>query len=446
MPPLFSGQKSPRLLTRGNRPSPAPYSSRATPTKAPSGPIGPSWAPSEHGHSLTITDDLIEPMFRPPPKDAPEEDQESSGEEPSEDEDTSPAPGHPRTKQFLGALEVSAETRGIVLEMGQMQAAQRDGTIFMAIGSVMERLARIEARLESHSEMATTSFPKATPALGECNIDRKGDFIFGEGAKAFFRTTARLHMLEADIEAYSSGVGTVSPSPSRAILTMVIVRPLRTIPPSRIPTRCKMITKPFLPSRICPQNKLNDKDASWRSRHMPPGYIKRDQWAEAQVLKGVKATVKHVRNKARDVIMTGICKTVKTESEGIPNINKLSRYLWKHLNGYKGCMTDEQIDEKISPQQRVRFAYIRLATIENFLDPNCRNISQWDTMDAQLESNRREIMNYTNVWHKLIAERDHELFADDPIYNEADLSYTLCPTHDEVLECMAQASTMIGPV
>ncbi|KAA1100013.1 hypothetical protein PGT21_027705 [Puccinia graminis f. sp. tritici] len=130
---------------------------------------------------------------------------------------------------------------------------------------------------------------------------------------------------------------------------------------------------------------------------MPPGYLKQDQWAESQVLKGVKSQVKHVRNKARDVILTGLCHTGKYQADRIPTIHKLSRCLWKHLTGYKGSMSDDLIDAKITSQQRVRFAYLRLATIENYMDPNCRNVSQWETIDSQLEGNRREILDYTTA-------------------------------------------------
>jgi hypothetical protein len=130
---------------------------------------------------------------------------------------------------------------------------------------------------------------------------------------------------------------------------------------------------------------------------MPPGYLKKDHWAESQVLKAVKSQVKHIRNKARDVILAGICPTGKYQESWIPSIYNLSRYLWKHLTGYKGSMSDDQIDEKITPQQRVRFAYLQLATIDNYMDPNCWNVSRWETIDSQLEANRRQIVNYTNV-------------------------------------------------
>ncbi|KAA1123803.1 hypothetical protein PGTUg99_020936 [Puccinia graminis f. sp. tritici] len=412
MPPLFHGQKSPRNLTRGLRPSPAPYRSRANPTQVPlSLPTSPG-PPTRAGTAPMIADHLIEPMLRPLTSEPAGSEDPSLSDSDSTSETEGGAPlTNQRTKNFVGRLELPQDTLHIAGELGQMPAPQREATIFLAVASVMDRLTRIEATLAANPRLPTVAAASNAYNGPGPQVNARGDFLFGNSAKEFFRASARRLMLEHDIEAYSSGASVLSPSPGRSILTLVI-------------------------------DKLNDKDAAWRLQHMPPGYLKQDQWAELQVLKAVKSQVKHVRNKARDVILSGVCPIGKSQDNRIPCIHKLSRYLWKHLTGYKGSMSDEQIDEKITSQQRVRFAYLRLATIENYMDPNCRNVSQWETIDSQLEGNRHQIVDYTNVWHKLIAERDHEIFDQEPTSEDADLSYSLCPTHEEVLEKLNMTSPL----
>ncbi|KAI7943562.1 hypothetical protein MJO28_011090 [Puccinia striiformis f. sp. tritici] len=125
----------------------------------------------------------------------------------------------------------------------------------------------------------------------------------------------------------------------------------------------------------------------------------------------------------------------KVKVPGIPDIDKLSRLLWRHLTGNKSSKSNTQIDKLLTPEIKVRFAFLRLATIENLLDGNARNHSQWLEIDSLLAALRGQSHEYIKVWRLLVSERDHELFATSPMYDDstsATLQTKLCPTDADV--------------
>jgi hypothetical protein len=81
----------------------------------------------------------------------------------------------------------------------------------------------------------------------------------------------------------------------------------------------------------------------------------------------------------------------------IPPLNELCRLLWRHFMNGNNTTSDEQIDKLLEPRPllRVRFAFMRMATIINHFENADRNISQWDQMDRILAKLRRLPVNYT---------------------------------------------------
>ncbi|EHS64756.1 uncharacterized protein PGTG_22475 [Puccinia graminis f. sp. tritici CRL 75-36-700-3] len=224
----------------------------------------------------------------------------------------------------------------------------------------------------------------------------------------FIRDSARRFMLRPDLEAYTQGTGSNAPSPEQGLLSLIM-------------------------------GHINNQDAAFHRQHLPPGSIRDLLIGDNVVVRLVKGITKHVRNKARNILLTGILQPAGlSDNNKIPNIHELSRLLWKHLTRNPRRLTELQIDGEIDPTLKVRFAYLRMATISNYMDPNMRNVSQWDTIDAQLAMNRREPANYSAAWRNIISERDHELFAHSPHFEDLDLDCALCPSDDEIQEALAQ--------
>jgi hypothetical protein len=133
----------------------------------------------------------------------------------------------------------------------------------------------------------------------------------------------------------------------------------------------------------------------YKRTHLPPRYLAEDPLATAHVIAQVKTQLKHVRHKARNVLLTGMRPSGNITY--VPPIDKLSRMLYWHFTQGLNTMSDEEVNATLQPRPllRIRFAFMRLATIHNFVETADRNISQWDQMDQILQQMRRLPVNYT---------------------------------------------------
>ncbi|KAI7939051.1 hypothetical protein MJO28_014630 [Puccinia striiformis f. sp. tritici] len=342
-----------------------------------------------------------------------EDEDEDKGVDEDEDEDE----GQTQASRVGGSgrsrpTELTAYLRGLSLpdyihrmgnEMANMTSSNRDTVLFYVIANLSTKVERLEQGLTSNTNteaLPTTAIVPTT--LSHANQCKNYDY--GDKIKRFVTAAARTCLLRYDIEAYSQGPGAHAQLPDILVLTLVM-------------------------------------DLAYRRLHLPPLGGTDDPTATQYIGRFVRERIKHVRNKVRDVLLTGVIdpRTPEKAPAGIPNIRELSRLLWIHLTGNKSCLNATQIDNQMEESIRVRFAYLRLATIENYMNPCAKTISQWDTMDAQLRYNRRQPDDYSQAWRRLITERDEDLFANQPVYEhiQEDLSRCLCPTHEEILARMA---------
>jgi hypothetical protein len=136
--------------------------------------------------------------------------------------------------------------------------------------------------------------------------------------------------------------------------------------------------------------------ATYKNMHLPPRYLTEDRLATAHVIAQVKSQLKQVRHKARNVLLTGM-RGDNEETNYVPSIQELSRLLWRHFMGGNNTMSDDEVDAKLQPRPllRIRFAFLRLATIHNSVTSADRNISQWDQIDRRLLQMRGLPVNYT---------------------------------------------------
>ncbi|KAI9618990.1 hypothetical protein KEM48_006460 [Puccinia striiformis f. sp. tritici PST-130] len=133
-----------------------------------------------------------------------------------------------------------------------------------------------------------------------------------------------------------------------------------------------------------------------------------DRLAVAHVMTEVKTQLKHVRNKLRNVPLTASSPDWSGDTSWAP----------------KTGLQDEEIDEAITPLLKVHIAFLRLATIANFLDLDMRNVSQWDQIDARLAQMRLHPILYTK---QLLSLRDELLFSHSPLFAEVDHPLLKCP-------------------
>ncbi|KAA1111796.1 hypothetical protein PGT21_012573 [Puccinia graminis f. sp. tritici] len=396
MGPLFQGQRTPTLTPRSRHPRPAPYRSRSSiinPNLALEADLITKNASRPHSLSTPSTQSATGQAGLM-------DDPNGSGEESDSDVEDNL---YPNTTAFVARLDLELQARDVAAELSSMPLVRREATIFCTLASLLQRM----ERLENRPVLLTSGVPAPPPEQSIISIPvpsgGEATFVFGRRFKA---NSAHRFMLRPDLDAYTQGSGANAPNPEQGLLSLIL-------------------------------GHINNQDAQFHRQHLPPGSIRELLIGDNDVVRLVKGITKHVRNKARNILLTGILQPAGLNSNNnIPNIHELSRLLWKHLTRNPRRLTELQIDAEIDPTLKVRFAYLRMATISNYMDPNMRNVSQWDTIDAQLALNRCEPADYTAAWRHLISERDHELFADSPNFEDLDLECTLCPTEEEINDAM----------
>ncbi|KAH9447571.1 hypothetical protein Pst134EB_021586 [Puccinia striiformis f. sp. tritici] len=251
----------------------------------------------------------------------------------------------------------------------------------------------------------------------EPHDDQASAWAPGEPLKNFVRKTARTYMLDSTVEAYTQGPGANDEAPSGTLLTLVMLL-------------AESLTSLWQSGQVVQSGSRIPTNPS------PPKTGEHGESRDQLVTCVVKDILRQVRNKARNVILAGMVEQqTKVKVPGIPDIDKLSRLLWRHLTGNKSSKSNTQIDKLLTPEIKVRFAFLCLATIENLLDGNARNHSQWLEIDSLLAALRGQSHEYIKVWRLLVSERDHELFATSPMYDDstsATLQTKLCPTDADV--------------
>ncbi|KNE93253.1 hypothetical protein PSTG_13365 [Puccinia striiformis f. sp. tritici PST-78] len=290
------------------------------------------------------------------------------------------AESYPLVTCYVQHLNVTPSNQLVADEFFDMPPSQRDTILFQMLVTTNERLASMSSCI-SRLEGQVALIP-AVPVI-ELHDDQASAWAPGEPLKNFGRKTARTYMLDSTVEAYTQGPGANDEAPSGTLLTLVMA-------------------------------KLYNQDLEYQQTHLPPKTGEHGKSRDQLVTCVVKEILRQVHNKARNVILAGMVEQqTKVKVPGIPDINKLSRLLWRH----------------------VRFAFLRLATIENLLDGNARNHSQWLEIDSLLAALCGQSHEYFKVWRLLVSERAHELFATSPMYDDstsATLQTKLCPTDEDV--------------
>ncbi|OAV99403.1 hypothetical protein PTTG_04540 [Puccinia triticina 1-1 BBBD Race 1] len=192
-----------------------------------------------------------------------------------------------------------------------------------------------------------------------------------------------------------------------------------------------------------PQKKIQLQPREVLVSDFPPGFGIGENDALENVHVVVKRQLKRLRDKVRNVLLTGFIATVASEPTlpKIPNIVNLSRLLWAKLNPGPTSLTPAKIDEIFGWQGRIRLVHLRLATLVNYFDTRSGCISPWDQIDSTLQSYRARTPQFTNHWNRLLAAKDAALFETEPLKSDLNKNEILLPTTQAVLGQMALART-----
>ncbi|KAI7943244.1 hypothetical protein MJO29_013088 [Puccinia striiformis f. sp. tritici] len=230
------------------------------------------------------------------------------------------AESYPLVTCYVQHLNVTPSNQLVADEFFDMPPSQRDTILFQMLVTTNERLAsmsscisRLEGQvalipavpvIELHDDQASAWAPgeplKVIPFIWPLN----GKFYIYLNplpTQNFGRKTARTYMLDSTVEAYTQGPGANDEAPSGTLLTLVMA-------------------------------KLYNQDLEYQQTHLPPKTGEHGKSRDQLVTCVVKEILRQVHNKARNVILAGMVEQqTKVKVPGIPDINKLSRLLWRHV-------------------------------------------------------------------------------------------------------------------
>ncbi|PLW09260.1 hypothetical protein PCANC_20859 [Puccinia coronata f. sp. avenae] len=304
-----------------------------------------------------------------------------------------------RLSFFFTTLGVEADHQEVANELAEMGRTEQNAALVICLTAVLKRLDEMARLIGAGPARSLTGDNQLSLMSHE---DQVKTHVYTAPFKIFIRHVARQAMLDEDIEAY--GADHREKSLYRAVIL-----------------------------------KLNMKPGPFKEKHLPPKYLLDDPLATASVVAQVKLHLKHVRHKARNLLLSGILKA--STLPYIPPIVELSRLLWRHFMDGNNTLTDTEIDKALQPRPllRTRFVFMRMQTMHNHIRSDSANPSQWDQMDARLLELSRLPVEFTRNWQKLLCKKDKELFGASPASLDAiDKQDVYCPTNDEVKARMAE--------
>ncbi|PLW23584.1 hypothetical protein PCASD_11403 [Puccinia coronata f. sp. avenae] len=133
-------------------------------------------------------------------------------------------------------------------------------------------------------------------------------------------------------------------------------------------------------------NKLKLQSPPFKRKQLPPKYLQDNNLATSHVNSHVKTQLKHVRHKARNVLMIGVTPTANFPH--IPPLNELCRLLWRHFMNGNNTTSDKQIDKLLEPGRCC-------------------------------------------AWDRIMGNTDASLFATLPAMADIDRRLLVCPTDEE---------------
>lgn len=281
---------------------------------------------------------------------------EESSESENEEQDATPPieVNRSRVSYFFNLLGVEADHEEIANELAEMSRTEQNAALIVCLAGVMKRLDEMARGIGAGPARSLTGNTQVSLMSHE---DQVKTHVYTAPFKMFLRHVARQAMLDENIEAY--GADHRDNSLYRAVMLQ-----------------------------------LNMKPGPFKQKHLPPRYLSDDPLATASVVAHVKTHFKHVRHKARNVLLTGIIKN--SSRDYIPPITELSRLLWRHFMDGNKTESDDDIDKKLAPLPllRTRFVFMRMETLHHYIDPS-HSLSQWDRMDARLLELRRRPVQFT---------------------------------------------------
>ncbi|PLW52724.1 hypothetical protein PCANC_16002 [Puccinia coronata f. sp. avenae] len=360
----------------------------------------------------------------------------SSNDEPNDvDQEGSPTEdNNSRLLYIFTTLGVEADLQVISNELGQMGQTEQNAALLICLTAGIKRLDEM-ARMTAAGPARPLTGNGNNPGSLMCHKDQVKTHVYTAPFKMYLRHIARQAMLDETLEAYGADHW------EHSLFQAVMVRAQCSFTPPQGLTRpitsfFATVLAPSLTNHPPPpcQLKLNEKPGPFKLKHLPPRYLLDDPVSTASVIGQVKTHLKHVRHKARNVLLMGVLKN--STLHYIPPIQELSRLLWRHFMDNNKTLTDKEIDAHLQPRPllRTRFAFMRMQTMHNHIRTgNEQALSQWDQIDIRLLELRRLPVTFTQHWQRLLCNKDADLFGKSPAdldaINTADV---FCPTNEEV--------------
>ncbi|PLW46498.1 hypothetical protein PCASD_06319 [Puccinia coronata f. sp. avenae] len=238
----------------------------------------------------------------------PDHDQELDSRD--DDMDTSQETSH--LSHFKTVLGVNVQQEQLANELALMTRAERNAALLTCLAAVVKRLDQTTQAIGAVPTPAIRAAKPVSPLSHEYPVRTH---VYSPVFKQFVKNVGRACMLNEEIEAYNTN------QQENLLYRAVMVRLDRQMP-------------------------------VYKRTHLPPNYMTHDPRATAHVIAQVRTQLKHVRHKARNVLLTG------TQPSGnityVPPIDELSRMLWRHFTLGHNTLSNVEVDAILLPRPLLR--------------------------------------------------------------------------------------------
>ncbi|KAH9824082.1 hypothetical protein DFH28DRAFT_944482 [Melampsora americana] len=193
---------------------------------------------------------------------------------------------------------------------------------------------------------------------------------------------------------------------------------------------------------------IRSQSTSFIDVNLPPGFGSEDPKPSEQVLKVIKDLAKHARSNFRSILLMNILpESGKSSNSPVPALKQIVGRIVRSHAMKTEFRTDDEIERSVLPEQRLRYAWLRMEAIHFHKCPESNGRrSQWSAIDDRLAILSSKSSHFKKTFYNLVLQRDANLFDGTRSYDQLQkLTQFPLPTDEEVEAAMSDINQHLAP-
>lgn len=193
---------------------------------------------------------------------------------------------------------------------------------------------------------------------------------------------------------------------------------------------------------------IRSQSKSFIDVNLPPGFGSEDPKPSELVLKVIKDLAKHARSNFRAILLMNILpESGKSSTSPVPVLKQIIGRIVRSHAMKTEFRTDDEIERSVLPEQRLRYAWLRMEAIHFHKCPESNGRrSQWSAIDERLAILGSKSYRFQETFYNLVLQRDTILFDGTKTYDQLQKTTQFdLPTDAEVEAGMSDVMRNVAP-